>query len=84
MTPLLAPVAIAQGVDLIHLGVIITVNLAIGFFTPPFGVNLFVVQSLFRDPLSDVYRGAIPFILASIVALMVITYVPELSLFLTR
>lgn len=84
MTPLLVPVAVAQGIDLVHLGVIITVNLAIGFFTPPFGVNLFVVQSLFRDPLPEIYRGVLPFIVASALALMIITYVPELSLFLTR
>lgn len=84
MTPLLVPVAVTQGIDLIHFGIIITVNLAIGFFTPPFGVNLFVVQSLFRDPLPVIYRGVLPFIVVSIAALIVITYVPELSLFLTR
>lgn len=84
LTPLLAPIAAAMGVDLIHFGIIMTVNLAIGMFTPPFGLNIFVAQALFRAPLSSIYPGLVPFIIINIGALMVVTYVPELSLFLTR
>ena len=84
LTPLLAPIAAAMGVDLIHFGIIMTVNLAIGMFTPPFGLNIFVTQALFKAPLSSIYPGLVPFIFINIVALLIITYIPELSLFLTR
>ena len=84
LTPLLAPIVAAVGVDLIHFGVIMTVNLAIGMFTPPFGLNIFVAQALFKAPLSSIYPGLVPFILINIVALGCVTYIPELSLFLTR
>ena len=84
LTPLLAPIAKAVGVDLVHFGVIMTVNLAIGMFTPPFGLNIFVAQALFRTPLSVMYPGLLPFIVINIVALVFVTYVPELSLFLTQ
>ncbi len=82
LTPLLAPIAAAIGVDLVHFGVIMTVNLAIGMFTPPFGLNIFVAQALFRAPLSSIYPGLVPFIIINIVALGFVTYVPGLSMFL--
>ena len=84
LTPLLAPIAVAIGVDLIHFGIIMTVNLAIGMFTPPFGLNIFVTQALFKAPLTSIYPGLAPFIIINIVALLIVTYIPELSLFLTR
>ena len=84
LTPLLAPIAMAIGVDLIHFGIIMTVNLAIGMFTPPFGLNIFVTQALFKAPLTSIYPGLIPFIIVNLIALMIITYIPELSMFLTR
>ena len=84
LTPLLAPIAAAIGVDLVHFGVIMTVNLAIGMFTPPFGLNIFVAQALFRAPLSSIYPGLVPFIIINIVALGFVTYVPGLSLFLLQ
>ncbi len=84
LTPLLAPIAAAIGVDLVHFGVIMTVNLAIGMFTPPFGLNIFVAQALFKAPLKSIYPGLVPFIVINIIALMIITYVPELSLYLTQ
>lgn len=84
LTPLLAPIAMAIGVDLIHFGIIMTVNLAIGMFTPPFGLNIFVTQALFKAPLTSIYPGLIPFIIVNLVALMIITYVPELSMYLTQ
>ena len=84
LTPLLAPIAHAIGVDLVHFGVIMTVNLAIGMFTPPFGLNIFVAQALFRAPLSSIYPGLVPFIFVNIIALGLVTYIPELSLFLLQ
>ena len=84
LTPLLAPIAVAVGVDLVHFGIIMTVNLAVGMFTPPFGLNIFVTQALFKAPLTSIYPGLAPFIAINIVALLIVTYVPELSLFLTR
>ncbi|HEX9837366.1 MAG TPA: TRAP transporter large permease [Alphaproteobacteria bacterium] len=84
LTPLLAPIAKAIGVDLVHFGIIMTVNLSIGMFTPPFGINIFVAQAVFRTPLSVLYPGLAPFIGVNILALVVITYVPQLSLVLTR
>ncbi|MGD9769681.1 MAG: TRAP transporter large permease [Pseudolabrys sp.] len=84
LTPLLVPVVKPLGVDLVHFGIVMTVNLAIGMFTPPFGLNIFVSQSLFKVPLSSIYPGLVPFIVLQIGALAAITYVPEMSLFLTR
>ena len=84
LTPLLAPIAVAIGVDLVHFGIIMTVNLAVGMFTPPFGLNIFVTQALFKAPLTSIYPGLAPFIAINVVALLIVTYVPELSLFLTR
>jgi len=80
LTPLLVPIVSALDVNLIHFGIIMTVNLAIGLFTPPFGINIFVLQAVFKTPLRVVYAGLVPFVLVDIVALMVVTYVPWLSL----
>ena len=74
----------AAGVDLIHFGIIMTLNLEIGMFTPPFGLNIFVGQPDLKAPLADIYRGAVPFILINIAALMLTTYVPDISLWLVR
>jgi len=84
LTPILLPVVKAAGIDLIHFGIVMTANLSIGCFTPPFGINIFVAQAVFKQPVSVIYRGVMPFIWLSIAVLAVITYVPALSLFLTR
>ncbi len=84
LVPLLLPIVQAAGVDLIHFGIIMTVNLSIGMFTPPFGLNIFVAQALFKVPLKSIYPGLVPFISLNIVALMAVTYIPSLSLYLTR
>lgn len=80
LTPLLVPIANASGIDPVHFGVIMIMNLSIGTFTPPFGLNIFVGQAVFKAPLSSIYPGLVPFILAAIGALMVVSYVPALSL----
>jgi C4-dicarboxylate transporter DctM subunit len=80
LTPLLVPLMRSLGIDLVHFGVILTVNLSIGMFTPPFGLNIFVSQSLFKARLATLYRGLVPFIVIQIVALAIVTYVPAISL----
>ncbi|WP_376099859.1 TRAP transporter large permease [Roseomonas sp. CCTCC AB2023176] len=82
LTPLLMPIVRHAGIDPVHFGIVMTVNLSIGMFTPPFGLNLFVMQSLFRVPTGDLYRGVMPFIAVQISALAAITYIPALSLWL--
>lgn len=82
LTPILLPIVQAVGVDPIHFGVIMVVNLAIGFVTPPIGVNLFVASSLTDIPLMDIARKAMPMIVYFLIALIVITFVPALSLVL--
>ncbi len=84
LTPLLFPIVTAVGVDPIHFGIIFTVNMALGMFTPPFGLNIFVSQALFGLPMKRIFPGLVPFIIFDLVALLVITYVPELSLWLPR
>jgi C4-dicarboxylate transporter DctM subunit len=84
LTPLLAPVAKVLGVDPVHFGVIVVMNLSLGTFTPPFGINLFVGQAVFKLPLSVLYRGILPFFVASLGALALVTYVPALSLYVLR
>ena len=84
LTPLLVPIVKSLGVDLIHFGIILTVNLSIGMFTPPFGLNLFVSQALFKAPMTTIARGLVPFIVIQTGALAIVTYVPWLSLYLTR
>jgi C4-dicarboxylate transporter DctM subunit len=84
LTPLLAPLAKALGVDPVHFGVIVVMNLSIGTFTPPFGINLFVGQAVFKLPLSVIYPGIWPFLVAALFALALVTYLPGLSLALPR
>ena len=80
MTPILLPVAIAMGVDPIVFGVILTVNLAIGFCTPPLGVNLFVASSISKVSIEQLSRAIAPFFIGMLLLLMLITYVPAISL----
>ena len=84
LAPILKPVVLAAGVDPVHFGIIMTVNVSIGMFTPPFGLNIFVTQALFRVPLSSLYPGLVPFIIINLLALGVVTYWPDLSLVLVR
>jgi C4-dicarboxylate transporter DctM subunit len=80
LCPLLVPVVKSFGVDPVHFGIIMTVNLAIGLFHPPFGINIFVAQSVLGIKLEPIYRGIIPFVFVYLVALGLITYIPEISL----
>jgi len=80
LTPLLIPLITQAGVDQIHFGIIFTVNLAVGMFIPPFGLNLFATHALFGIPLARLYRGVQPFIVIYLIALALITYIPAITL----
>lgn len=82
--PILTPVAVAFGVDPVHFGLIMIVNLAIGLCTPPVGVNLFISCQIAKISLEKMTRGVLPFIVVLIVDLLIITFIPEISLFLVN
>jgi C4-dicarboxylate transporter, DctM subunit len=82
LTPLLLPIVQGVGVNPIHFGIIVAVNLSLGMYTPPFGLNLFSSQAIFNAPLSRIYLGVLPFLLLNFAALLLITYVPEISMVL--
>ncbi|TNM56999.1 TRAP transporter large permease [Brevibacterium sediminis] len=77
--PILVPILIGVGVDMTTIGVFMTVNLAIGLFTPPVGLNLYVGAGIGKAKLEEVVRGILPFLVCAIVALLLITYIPAIS-----
>jgi len=84
VVPVLIPTANALGVDLVHFGIVVVVNIMLGLITPPYGLLLFIMTRIAGVPLRDIVRDALPFIGAMIVALAVITFVPETVLWLPR
>jgi len=84
LTPLLLPVVEAAGVNALHFGIIMAVNLSIGLYMPPFGLNLFAARAIFNVPMSMIYRGVLPFVLVNFAALLAITYVPAISMALVE
>tara|TARA_R100000365_G_C2746136_1_gene75269 strand:+ start:2478 stop:3752 length:1275 start_codon:yes stop_codon:yes gene_type:complete len=82
ISPLIAPAAMAVGVDSVHLGAIIVFNLAIGMITPPFGLNIFIGMSTFKISYAEIMRAVLPFIGVAIVSLLAITYFPQLIMWL--
>jgi len=80
LTPLLLPVVEAAGVNALHFGIIMAVNLSIGLYMPPFGLNLFAARAIFTVPMGTIYRGVLPFIAVNFLALLVITYAPAISM----
>ncbi len=84
ITPILIPTAQALGIDLVHLGVVLVVNAMIGLITPPYGLLLFIVGGLTRQPMLSVARELLPFIAALIGALVFLTFVPDFVLWLPR
>lgn len=81
-TPLFAPVATALNISPIHLGVVMIVNLAIGLFTPPVGVNLYVACGIGDIKIEEISKGIVPCLLAELVILLLVTYIPQISTFL--
>ncbi|NLD27668.1 MAG: TRAP transporter large permease subunit, partial [Myxococcales bacterium] len=84
VVPLIVPIAKEFGVDPLHLGIIFLTNLEIGYSTPPVGLNLFISSFRFKKPIPEVYKASIPFLGVLLVALLIITYIPDLSLWLVR
>lgn len=84
IVPIFIPTAKALGIDLVHFGVVVVVNIMIGLLTPPYGLLLFVLANMTRQPLGVIVREAIPFIAVAITVLVVITAVPESILWLPR
>ncbi len=82
--PVLIPTAQAVGVDMVHFGIVAVVNIMIGLITPPYGLLLFVMNGITGVPLKDIVRDSLPFLIAMIAALALITLVPDLVLYLPR
>jgi C4-dicarboxylate transporter DctM subunit len=82
VAPLLAPIAASYGIDPVHFGIIFIVNLELGYLTPPMGINLFVASTVFKRPIVDVIKGALPFLGIMLFCLAVVSFFPQLSLFL--
>lgn len=82
LVPPLFPVATALGIDPIHFGMIVTLNIGMGMITPPFGLDIFVASSTLNKPVMSIIKGVWPFVVANIIVLMIITYIPSISLFI--
>jgi C4-dicarboxylate transporter DctM subunit len=82
LAPLIFPAAMKLGIDPIHLGIIITVNMEIGMLTPPVGLNLFVASGISGMSLQQVIKASMPWFFALLIGLLIITYIPQISLFL--
>ena len=82
VAPLVFPIAINLGIDPIHLGIIMVVNMEIGMITPPVGLNLFVTSGVAGMPMMDVVRAALPWLGILVIFLIMITYIPVISTFL--
>jgi C4-dicarboxylate transporter DctM subunit len=80
LTPILLPIVMKLGVDPIHFGLIITVNLACGFFTPPYGINLFVASAISGETIERISLAIIPSWIAMVICLFLFTYVPVLTM----
>ncbi len=84
MVPLLLPIAVGYGIDPVHLGIIFLANMQIGYFTPPVGMNLFIASYRFNKPVTQLYRATLPWFFILFGSVLIITYWPDLSLWLVR
>jgi C4-dicarboxylate transporter, DctM subunit len=82
VVPLIIPIAQEFGIHPVHLGIIFLANLEIGYFTPPVGINLFISSYRFKETVLTLYKSTLPFLIIYLIGLLIITYVPQLSLFL--
>ena len=80
VVPLIAPLGVAYGIDPVHLGIIFIANLELGYLTPPVGLNLFLAAYRFDRPLLQIWRAAVPFLIILAIGVLLITYVPGLTL----
>ena len=84
IVPLLLPIALGYDIHPIHLGIIFLANMQIGYFTPPVGMNLFIASYRFHKPVTELYHATIPFMFILIVAVLIITYWPDLTMYLVN
>jgi C4-dicarboxylate transporter DctM subunit len=84
IVPLLLPIAVQYGIDPLHLGIIFLANMQLGYSTPPVGLNLFIASFRFERPIMQIYVATLPFLVILLVAVLIITYWPTLSLVLVR
>ena len=82
IVPIILPIAVGYGIDPVHLGIIFLANMQLGYFTPPVGMNLFIASFRFQKPIMTLYRATIPFFVVLLIAVLIITYWPALSLVL--
>ena len=84
LSPLLQPIAVSQGMDAVHFGVVMVVNLEMGYLTPPMGLNLIVAMTAFNESFGEICRAVLPFLLLMLAALVTVSFWPGLSLFLLQ
>jgi C4-dicarboxylate transporter, DctM subunit len=84
VVPIFIPTAKALGIDLVHFGVVVVINIMIGLLTPPYGLLLFVIANMTKQPLSAIVREAAPFIFMAILVLAIVTAIPDSILWLPR
>jgi len=82
IVPIILPIAVGYGIHPVHLGIIFLANMQLGYFTPPVGMNLFIASFRFQKPVMTLYRATIPFFVVLLIAVLIITYWPALSLVL--
>jgi len=80
--PILLPILDSLGINLIHFAVVMTINMELALLTPPVGLNLFVLSSVSEEPMSEVVKGIVPFVIALFILLIIVTYIPQVSLWL--
>jgi C4-dicarboxylate transporter DctM subunit len=81
LAPILTPMAIHYGMNPVHFGIMMIVNLEIGYITPPIGINLFVASGIFKENLSTVIKSVIPLLFVLLIGLILISFIPSISLF---
>ncbi|KAA3626035.1 MAG: TRAP transporter large permease [Proteobacteria bacterium] len=82
IVPILLPIALGYDIHPVHLGIVFLANMQLGYFTPPIGMNLFIASYRFKKPVMELYRASLPFFFILLVAVLIITYWPALSLVL--
>lgn len=82
VVPLIIPIAKSFDINMIHLGIVFLTNLEIGYSTPPVGINLFIAATRFEKPVLKLYQSVLPFLGLRLIGLILITYIPAISLFL--
>ena len=84
VVPLIIPIAQSFDINMVHLGIIFLTNLEIGYSTPPVGINLFIASTRFNEPVIKLYKAVLPFLGLRLIGLILITYIPGISLFLVE